>query len=255
MWTRDGYVQLSQGLSPNCQTNQIGISSCYGSPTIASEKCSPSEYATILSQPIPLGREILGDAKKQDTDGKVDHSPDMGQIKLSSTCYDQNGVNQLDSSTSGRNVQENELTKQYNDDQAACSLSHLISRSGTGDGVMSKLDLSLEAQQLSWKLRSDVIFSKSIMPMAQGNLEDSRRKLLDGSTGCYIQSAADDTHVYYAGAAEGAATNHDPQMLPGVIQSQLVSNEYFFDAFKVPSDGMVMKNLLIPPIILSYLYV
>ena len=258
MWTRDGYVQLSEGLSPSCQRNRIVISSrieLSGPPTIASENCSPSEYATILSQPIPLGSEILGDAKKQDTDGKVDHSPDMGQIKLSSTCYDQNGVDQLDSSTSGRNVQDNELTKQYNDDQAACSLSHLISRSGTGDDVMSKLDLSLEAQQLSWKLRSDVIFSKSIMPMAQGNLEDSRRKLLDGSTGCYIQSAADDTHVYYAGAAEGAATNHDPQMLPGVIQSQLVSNEYFFDAFKVPSDGMVMKNLLIPPIILSYLYV
>jgi len=262
MWTRDGYVQLSEGLSPSCQRNRIGISSrieLSGPPTIASENCSPSEYATILPskwpQPIPLGSEILRDAKRQDTDGKADHNPDMGQVKLSSTCYDHNGLDQLDSSSSGRNVQENELTKQYNDDLAACTSNHLISRSGTGDGVMSKLDLSLEAQQLSWKLRSDVIFSKSIMPMAQGNLEDSRRKLLDGSTGCYIQSAADDTHVYYAGAAEGAATNHDPQMLPGVIQSQLVSNEYFFDAFKVPSDGMVMKNLLIPPIILSYLYV
>ena len=250
MWTRDGYVQLSQGLSPNCQTNQIRISSCYGSPTIASEKCSPSEYATILPskwpQPIPLGSEILRDAKRQDTDGKADHNPDMGQVKLSSTCYDQNGVDQLDSSTSGRNVQENELTKQYNDDQAACSLSHLISRSGTGDDVMSKSDLSLEAQQLTWKLRSDVIFSKSLMPMAQGKLEDSRRELFDGSTCCYIQSV---------GAAEGVATNHDPQMLPGVIQSQLDSNEYFFDTFKVPSDGMVMENFLIPPIILSYLYI
>jgi hypothetical protein len=79
-------------------------------------------------------------------------------------------------------------------------------------------------------------------------------KETDGSTGCYIQSAADDSHVYYAGAAEGVATNHDPKMLPSVIQSQLVSNEYFFDTFKIPSDGMVMENFLIPPIILSYLY-
>jgi hypothetical protein len=71
----------------------------------------------------------------------------------------------LDPSTSGRNVQENELTKQYNDDLAACSLNHLISRSGTGNAVMSKSDLSLEAQQLSWKLRSDKLF----MPMDQGN--------------------------------------------------------------------------------------
>ncbi|PUZ37859.1 hypothetical protein GQ55_9G153200 [Panicum hallii var. hallii] len=247
--TRYGYAQLSQGLSPICQRNQIGISSCIelsGSPTIASENCRPSEYATILPskwpQPIPLGSEILGDANKQDTDGKADHSPDVGHVKLSSTCYDQNGIDQLDSSTSGRNVQENELTKQYNDDLAACSLNHLISRSGTGNAVMSKSDLSLEAQQLSWKLRSDVIFSKLFMPMDQGNLEDSRRKLFDGSTGCYIQSAADDSHVYYAGAAEGVATNHDPKMLPSVIQSQLVSNEYFFDTFKIPSDGMALSD-------------
>ncbi|RLN40328.1 hypothetical protein C2845_PM01G34450 [Panicum miliaceum] len=247
--TRDGYVQLSQGLGPNCQRNRIGISSCIelsGSPTIASENCSPSEYATILPskwpQPIPLGNEILGDAKKQDTDGKADHSPDVGQVKLSSTCYDQNGVDQLDSSTSGRNVQENELTKQYNDDLAACSLNHLVSCSGNGNGVVSKSDLSLDAQRLSWELRSDVIFSKSFMPMPQGNLEDSRRELFDEPTGCYIQSAADDTHVYYAGAAEGVATNHDPQMLPGVIQSQLVSNEYFFGTFKVPSDSMALSE-------------
>ena len=253
MWTRDGYVQLSEGLSPSCQRNRIGISSrieLSGPPTIASENCSPSEYATILPskwpRPIPLGSEILRDAKRHDTDGKADHNPDMGQVKLSSTCYDHNGLDQLDSSSSGRNVQENELTKQYNDDLAACTSNHLISRTGTGDDVMSKSDLSLEAQQLTWKLRSDVIFSKSLMPMAQGKLEDSRRELFDGSTGCYIQSV---------GAAEGVATNHDPQMLPGVIQSQLDSNEYFFDTFKVPSDGMVMKNLLIPPIILSYLYV
>ncbi|RLN18656.1 hypothetical protein C2845_PM02G06940 [Panicum miliaceum] len=247
--TRYGYAQLSQGLSPIYQRNQIGISSCIelsGSPTIASENCSPSEYATILPskwpQPIPLGSEILGDANKQDTDGKADHSQDVGHVKLSSTCYDQNGIDQLDSSTSGRNVQENELTKQYNDDLAACSLNHLISRSGTGNAVMSKSDLSLEAQQLSWKLRSDVIFSKLFMPMDQGNLEDSRRKLFDGSTGCYIQSAADDSHVYYAGAAEGVATNHDPKMLPSVIQSQLVSNEYFFDTFKIPSDVMALSE-------------
>nr|TKV92365.1 hypothetical protein SEVIR_9G159400v2 [Setaria viridis] len=247
---RDGYIQLSQGLSPNCQRNQIGSSSCIelsGSPTIPSENCSPSEDATILPskwpQPIPLGSETLGDAKKQDTDGKADHSSDVGQVKLSSTCYDQNGVDQMESSTSGRKVQENELAKQYNDDLAACSLNHLISHSGTGNGVMSKSGLSLEAQQLSWNLRSDdVIFSKSFMPMDQGNSEDSQKKKFDGSTGCYIQSAADNTHVYCAGATEGVATNHDPEMLPGVIQSQLVSNEYFFDTFKVPSDDMALSE-------------
>ncbi|CAN6304247.1 unnamed protein product [Urochloa humidicola] len=107
---------------------------------------------------------------------------------------------------------------------------------------MSKSGLSLEAQQLSWNLKcDDVIFGKS-MPMNQGNLEDSRRKIFDGSTGCYIQSAADNAHVQCAGAAEGVATNHGLEMHPGVIQSQLVSNEYFFDASKVPSDDMALTE-------------
>ncbi|CAN6287454.1 unnamed protein product [Urochloa humidicola] len=247
---RDGHVQLSQGLSPNCQRNLIRISSCIElseSPTVASENCSPSEDATILPikwpQSIQHGSETLEDAKTQGTDGKADHGADAGQGKLSSSGYDQNGVDQMDSSTCGRNVQENELAKQSNDDQAACSLNHLISHSGTGNAVMSKSGLSLEAQQLSWNLKcDDVIFSKSLMPADQGNLEDSRRKLFDGSTGCYIQSAADNAHVQCAGAAEGVATNHGPQMLPGVIQSQLVSNEYFFNTLKVPSDDMALTE-------------
>ncbi|CAL4926336.1 unnamed protein product [Urochloa decumbens] len=248
--TRDGYALLSQGLSPNCQRNQIGISSCIelsGSPTVASEICSPSEDATIFPskwpQSIQLGSETLGVAETQDTDGKADHGADVGQGKLSSSGYDQNGIDQMDSSTSGRNVQENELAKQYNDDLAACSLNHLISHSGTGNGVMSKSGLSLEAQQLSWNLKcDDVIFSKSLMPVDQGNSEASRRKLLDGSTGCYIQSTADNAHVQCAGAAEGVATNHGPEMLPSVIRSQLVSNEHFFNTFKVPSDGMALTE-------------
>jgi hypothetical protein len=243
--------------------NQIGTSSCIelsGSPTIPSDNCSPSEDATVLPskwpQPIPLGSETLGDAKKQDTDGKTDCSSDVGQAKLSSTCYDQNVVDQINSPTSGKNVQENELAKHYSDDLAACSLNHLISHSGTGNGVMLKSGMSLEAQQLSWNLRSDdVIFSKSFMPMDQGNSEDSQRKFFDGSTGCYIQSAADNTHVYCAGATEGVATNHDSEMLSGAIQSQLVSNEYFFDTFKVPSNDMVMEDFLIPSIILCLTFV
>ncbi|CAL4934847.1 unnamed protein product [Urochloa decumbens] len=230
---RDGYASSCIELS--------------GSPTVALEICSPSEDATIFPskwpQSIQLGSETLGVAKTQGTDGKADHGADVGKGKLSSSGYDQNGIDQMDLSTSGRNVQENEPAKQYNDDLAACSLNHLISHSGTGNGVMSKSSLSLEAQQLSWNLKcDDVIFSKSLMPVDQGNSEDSRRKLFDGSTGCYIQSAADNAHVQCAGAAEGVATNHGSEMLPSVIRSQLVSNEYFFDTFKVPSDGMALTE-------------
>ncbi|XP_062209361.1 CRC domain-containing protein TSO1-like [Phragmites australis] len=56
--------------------------------------------------------------------------------------------------------------------------------------------------------------------------------------------AADDIHVYCAGASEGIATNYGPTMLPGASQSQLVSNDYFFDTFKVPSDDTPMDNAL-----------
>nr|CAB3493934.1 unnamed protein product [Digitaria exilis] len=243
---RAGYVQLSQGLGPNCQRNEIEISSCIemsGPSAIASGNSSPSVDAANLSskwpQSILFGSETLGDAKKQDIDGKADHSANMGQVEFSSKCYDQNGVDKMDLSTSVRNVQENELDKQYNDDLAACSLSHQISYSSNVGGVMSKSGLSLEAHQLSWKLRNDhVIFSKSFIPMDQRTSEDSQTKEFDGPTGCYIQSAADDAHVHCAGAAAGVVMNHDPEMLPGVNQSQLVSNEYFVGTFEVPSDNV-----------------
>lgn len=252
MWTRAGYVQLSQGLSPNCQRNEIEISSrieISGPSAIASGNCRPSEDAAILPskwpQSILLVSETLGDAKKQDIDGKADHRANMGQVKFSSTHYDQNGVDQMDLSTSVRNVQENELDKQYNDDLAACSLNHQIPHSSNVSGAMPKSGLSLEAQQLSWKIRNDqVISSKSFILMDQRNSEDSGTKHFDGSTGCYIQSAADDAHVHCAGATEGVVMNHDPEMLPG-IQSQLVTNEYPVETFKVPSDDMVIDNFLI----------
>ncbi|KAF8683147.1 hypothetical protein HU200_045007 [Digitaria exilis] len=78
--------------------------------------------------------------------------------------------------------------------------------------------------------------------MDQRTSEDSQTKEFDGPTGCYIQSAADDTHVHCAGAAAGVVMNHDPEMLPGVNQSQLVSNEYLVGTFEVPSDNMALSD-------------
>ncbi|WVZ59897.1 hypothetical protein U9M48_009984 [Paspalum notatum var. saurae] len=244
---RDGYIKLSQEVvSLNCQRNQIGISSCIesaGSATLASENCSPPEDATVLPagpQSISLGSETLGDAKKQDTDGKTDNTADVEQLKLSRACSDQNGLDQFDSSTSGRNIQDNELAKQYNDDIAACSLNRLITHCHANNCVMSKLDLPLGVQQPSWTLSGDVISSKSFMAMDQANSEDLRRELFDGPTG-NIQSAASDAHVYCAGTEEFVGTNRDREMLPGVVQSQF-SNDYFFDTFKVSSDDMVLSQ-------------
>jgi hypothetical protein len=260
MLTRD--VKLSQEeLNPNCQRNQMGTFSCIelsGSAALASENCSPSEDATNSPskwlQSTPFGSETLGDAKKQDTDGKTNHTADVEQVKPSSTYSDQNGLDRVDSSTSGRIVQENELAKQGRNDLAPCSLNHLITHCGTGNSVISISDLALEAQQQrSWKLRGDnIISSTSVLAVDQGNLEDSRREHFVEPFGSYIQSAADDAHVYCADAATGVATNHDQEMLPAVIQNQLVSNDYNFDTFKVSIDGTVMENPLMPSIILVF---
>ncbi|XP_066386389.1 protein tesmin/TSO1-like CXC 2 isoform X3 [Miscanthus floridulus] len=244
-------VKLSQEeLNPNCQRNQMETFSCIelsGSAALASENCSPSEDATNWPskwlQFTPFGSETLGDAKKQDTDGKTNHTADVEQVKPSSTYSDQNGLDQVDSSTSGRIVQENELAKQDRNDLAPCSLNHLITHCGTGNSVISISDLALEAQQWSWKLRGDnIIPSTSVLAVDQGNLEDSRREHFVEPFGSYIQSAADDTHVYCADAAAGVATNHDQEMLPAVIQNQLVSNDYNFDTFKVSIDGTTISQ-------------
>ncbi|KAJ1294439.1 hypothetical protein BS78_01G146700 [Paspalum vaginatum] len=217
---RDGYIQLSQEeVSPNCQRNEIEISSCIE----------------------PAGSGTLGNAKKQGTDGKTDNTADVQHVKLSRACSDQNGLDQFDSSTSERNIQDNELAKQYNDDIAACSLNHLITHCRASDCVMSKLDLPLGVQQPSWKLSGDVISNKSFMAMDQSNSEDLQRELIDGPTGNYIQSAASDAHVYCAGTVEFVGTNRDREMLPGVVQSQF-SNDYFFDTFKVSRDDMVLSH-------------
>lgn len=241
MSTRD--VKLSQEkLNPNCQRIQMGTSRCIelsGSTALASENCNPSEDATNLPgkwpQSTPLDSETFGDAKKQDTDGKTDHTADVEQMKPSSTCSDQNGLDQMDSSTSGRNVQENELAKQDSDDLTPCSLSHLITHSGTGNSAMSISDLAIAAQP-SWEVRSDnIISSTSFLALDQRILEDSRRELYVEPIDCYTQKSTADT-------AGGVATNHNQEILPGVIQNQLVSNDYIFDTFKVSVDSTVMEN-------------
>lgn len=254
-------VKLSQEeLNPNCQRNQMGTSSgteLSGSAALASENCSSSEDATnsprkwLLSTPFAC--ETLGDAKKQDTDGKTNHTANVEQVKQSSTYSDQNGLDQMDPSTSGRNVKENELAKQDSNDLAPCSLNHLITHCGTGNSFISISDLALEAQQPSWKLRGDnIISSTSVLAVDQGNLEDSQREHFVEPIGSYIQSASDDAHLYCADAAAGVAMNHDQEMLPAVIQNQLASNDYNFDTSKASIYGTVMENFLMPSIILVF---
>lgn len=226
----------------------MGTSSCIelsGSTELALENCSPSEDATnspskwLQSTPF--------------ADGKTNHNEDVEQVKPTSTYSDPNGLDQMDSSTSGRNVQENELAKHDSNDLAPCSLNHLSTHCRTGNSVISISDLALEAQQRSWKLRGDnVISSRSFLAVNQGNLEDSRREHFVEPFGSYIQSAAADAHVYCADAAAGVATNHDQEMLPAVLQNQLVSNDYIFDTSKGSIDGMVMENFLMPSIILVF---
>ncbi|KAL6894621.1 hypothetical protein ACP4OV_008719 [Aristida adscensionis] len=257
---RDCCAQLSQGLNPNCQMSQIGTSSCIellGSTKTAPENCDsnrslnkvpahvcPKNVSAFPSKCPLLCSENLGDDKKQETDGKTEHAVDVEQVKLSSTCSDQNGLD-LNSSFSGRSVQENVLAKQYNEELEACNLNYLITHCGTGGSVVSKSDMSFETEErpFNWKKRNDdVRSSKSFMPVGQEDLENSGRKPVDGSAGCHIQSAPDDTNVYCDRST--VAPNYDLKVLPGGSQSQLVSNDYFFHTLKVPSDDALIDNAL-----------
>lgn len=257
--SRDASAQLSQeGLSPHCQRIRIGTSSYINlsrSTKNASENCSidcslneayhdSPENASILpsnlSQSIQLDSNTLGNDKKQDTDGKTDCTADQEHTELSSICFDHSGLDKMESSTSGRNVQENDLAKQYNGELAACNWDHLITHCGSSVVPKSDLPFEQEAPLANRTLETDgVISSKSFLPIDEANL---RRKLFHGSTGYYIQSAADDIHVYCAGGGEGVATNYDPRIPPGASQIQLVSNHQICDKLEVPSDYMPMDH-------------
>uniref|UniRef100_A0A0E0GQW6 CRC domain-containing protein n=1 Tax=Oryza nivara TaxID=4536 RepID=A0A0E0GQW6_ORYNI len=245
------------GLSPYCHMTQIGRSSCIkqsGPMTIASKNCSidrslsqayhdspdnASILPTNLAQRIQLSSDTLGSDKRHGIAGKTDHETAQKHAKLS--CFDQRCLDKMKQLTSGMNVQKRDLAKTHNDEITACDWDYLGTQYDSS--VVPESDLRFETAELLLETpkNGDAMPGKSFLPIVEANLENSRRKLFQGSADCYSQSAVDNIHAYCTSRGKEVATNHVSGILPCPRESQLIPDHHFSDSLEVPSDYMAMN--------------
>ncbi|XP_040377717.1 uncharacterized protein LOC102721153 [Oryza brachyantha] len=235
-------ARLSQeGLCSCCHTTQIGTS-CYIKQsevmTIPSENCStdcslsqayhdsPGNASILrnnLPQRIQLSSNTLGNDKREDDiSGKTDHA------KL--PFFDHSGLDKLEQSTSGINIQKRDLTKKHND-ELACNWDYLNIQCGSSVVPTPNLRLDTSAQLVETPRNDNVMHSKSLLPITQTNLENAGRKLFHGSADCYEQSLVDNV-----------SSNYVSGIPPCHSLSQLVQDHQFIDTLEVPSDCMAMHH-------------
>ncbi|KAL5206563.1 hypothetical protein ABZP36_034772 [Zizania latifolia] len=234
---REDSVQLSRELhSPNSVRTRIGATSSIRMircKNIVSENCSITCYlnesnSSKSSQPIQLCGASAESDKNQNTDGKKDLTSEEDLTDLEFVLLDQSGPEKMDSSQSGNNVCENQLSEQHKDELGTCVGEYMIAHQPSNDMLRLAPPFEEETQLVNETLETDLFSCKSL--------------LTDGPSGSYIQNSAHDPHLYWAGAVEGSATDYTPQMLPGACQSQMVPNDQNCNKLNEPSDCMPMDQ-------------
>uniref|UniRef100_A0A0E0KGM5 CRC domain-containing protein n=1 Tax=Oryza punctata TaxID=4537 RepID=A0A0E0KGM5_ORYPU len=236
----------------------VHIPSIFTSPEVNSQKGSKTsicidrslsqayhdspENASVLPNNLPrrvqLSSDTLGRDKRHDITGKADHETAQKHVKLS--CFDQSGLDKMEQLTSGMNVQKRDLAKTHNDEITACDWDYLDTQYDSC--VVPESDPRLEIAELETPKNGDVMPGKSFLPIAEANLENSRRKLFLGSADCYFQSAVDIINVYCTSRGKDVATNYVSGILPCPKESQLIPDHHFSDTLEVPSDYMAMNH-------------
>uniref|UniRef100_A0A0E0NYM7 CRC domain-containing protein n=1 Tax=Oryza rufipogon TaxID=4529 RepID=A0A0E0NYM7_ORYRU len=194
---------------------------------------------TNLAQRIQLSSDTLGSDKRHGIAGKTDHETAQKHAKLS--CFDQRCLDKMKQLTSGMNVQKRDLAKTHNDEITACDWDYLGTQYDSS--VVPESDLRFETAELLLETpkNGDAMPGKSFLPIVEANLENSRRKLFQGSADCYSQSAVDNIHAYCTSRGKEVATNHVSGILPCPRESQLIPDHHFSDSLEVPSDYMAMN--------------
>uniref|UniRef100_I1PDS1 CRC domain-containing protein n=1 Tax=Oryza glaberrima TaxID=4538 RepID=I1PDS1_ORYGL len=194
---------------------------------------------TNLARRIQLSSDTLGSDKRHGIAGKTDHETAQKHAKLS--CFDQRCLDKMKQLTSGMNVQKRDLAKTHNDEITACDWDYLGTQYDSS--VVPESDLRFETAELLLETpkNGDAMPGKSFLPIVEANLENSRRKLFQGSADCYSQSAVDNIHAYCTSRGKEVATNHVSGILPCPRESQLIPDHHFSDSLEVPSDYMAMN--------------
>lgn len=225
---RDESVQLPQELhSPSSVRTRIGTSSSFRMircKDIVSENCNitchlneasiessdqTSNSKSHLTQSIQNGAETMETDKDQCAEGKTDFTISQECTDLEGMNLDESGPDKMDSSHSGIDVHDNQLSAQNNDEPTACNEDHMIAHQPSSDMLTLGLPFGAETQSMNDTEKADSSYlCKSL--------------LNEESSGYNIQNSVHEDQIYWTGAVEGASVNYTPQAIPGALQSQLM---------------------------------
>jgi protein lin-54 len=244
MLTRDDSVHLPQQThSPNSVRTRTGTSSSFRlircrdivsdnrnitcnlneACIEASENASSSK--SELPQSIQNGNGSVEAGKNQFADGKTDLNISQECQDLETIILDQSGPDNMDSAHSGKDVHENHLSEQNEDEIATYNGDYMITHEPKVDMLTLAVPFVAEMQSTN-----DNKYSCKSLPN-------------DESGGYYIQDSAHEPYHYWAGPIEGVSVDKStPQMLPDASQSHLMPNDQVCNKLNEPSDSDYMPT-------------
>ncbi|KAL6623458.1 hypothetical protein ACP70R_033337 [Stipagrostis hirtigluma subsp. patula] len=192
-----------------------------------------SNPTSKLPQSLQNGSCGAESDKKQSADGKTEFAMSKECADLEGLILDQSGPDMMDLSHSGKDVHENQLPEENKDGFSAYNGDHMITHQPSSD--MQTLPQPFEAQT---QITVDTLKSGNTCPYESFSN--------DGSSVSYIHNSADEPRLHWSGAVEGAAVDYTPQMLPGALQSQLVSNDQMCNKPNDPSSYLQPEQSVLP---------
>ncbi|KAG2630608.1 hypothetical protein PVAP13_3KG537400 [Panicum virgatum] len=224
---RDDSVQLPQDLhSPNSVRTRVGSTITFRMircRDIVSENCNincrlneapidssdhTSNSESQLPQSMQNGVGSVESDKDQCADGKTDLTISQECTDLEGMNLDESGPDKMDSSHSGMDLHESQLSEQNKDEAVAYNGDYMIANQPSSDMLTLGLPFGTETQSVNDTQKADN--------------SDSGKSLLSEEPNYYIQNSAHEPHLYWTGRVEGAPVDYTPQALPGAMQSQLM---------------------------------
>jgi len=201
---------VSENCNTNCRLNEAPIDS--------SDHTSNSE--SQLPQSMQNGVGGVESDKDQCADVKTDLTMSQECTDLEGMNLDESGPDKMDSSHSGMDLHESQLSEQKKDEAVAYNGDYMIANQPSSDMLTLGLPFVTETQSVNDTQKADN--------------SDSGKSLLSEEPNYYIQNSAHEPHLHWTGAVEGASVDYTPQALPGALQSQLMPCDNLSD----PQDYM-----------------
>ncbi|TVU49187.1 hypothetical protein EJB05_00485 [Eragrostis curvula] len=215
---RDDSVQFAQeSHSPNSVRTRTGTSSSF---RLIRCRNIVSETRNITCNLNEASIDSLDDASHS-SESKL---PQPTQNGVGSEEADKN------QHADGKDVHENQLSEQNDDEVATYDGGYMITHELSGDMLTLAVPIEAETQSANDTLNTDNAYSCKSLPN-------------DNSNGYYIQNSAHEPHHYWAGPVEGVAVDKStPQMPPDALQLHLMPNDQACNKLNEPSDYMPIKQ-------------